>query len=89
MAWDAGPGGDDIATLDEVAFTTSTTAILGSGITPTVDRFTIVRIRGLIAFNLTAATAGTDGYNFMCGIGTCTSDAFAVGVTALPNPFDD
>ncbi len=87
-AWDLGPGGDDLATLDAVTFTASTTQILGSGITPAVDRFTIVRLHGILNLRLTAAAAQDDGYNWAAGIGIASLDAFATGgVSSLPDPF--
>ena len=88
-AWDLGPGGDDIATLDAQAISTSTTVTLGSGITPTVDPLTIVRVRGHVEIDLAAATAQFDGFNYVIGMGIVSLDAFAVGQTAMPNPFDD
>ena len=36
----------------------------------------------------TTAAAG-DGFNVALGIGVCTAPAFAIGVTAVPNPFDE
>ena len=87
--WNIGPGGDDIPTLDVLTFSSSTTMILGAGITPTVDPLTILRTRGFLNFNLRAASAQGDGYNWAAGIGIVSADAFAVGVTATPNPFDD
>ena len=88
LFWALGPGGDDIATMDAVSFTASATAILGSGVSPT-SRFTIIRIHGYLQLALTAADAALSGFNWAFGLGIVTSDAFAVGVTAVPNPFDD
>ena len=89
VAWLLGPGGDDIATLDPIAFTSSTNAILGSGVEPTIGPLVITRTRGFVEVVLTSAGAVTDGYNYAMGIGIASADAFAVGVTAVPNPFDD
>ena len=88
-AWDLGPGGDDLATLDIQSVSSDTTVILGSGITPTVDPLTIVRVRGHLSLRLDTATAAGDGFNWVAGMGIVSNDAFAIGQTAMPNPFDD
>ncbi len=88
--WVLGPGGDDIASLDKTAFSTSTTAVIGSGVAPAGAPFTIVRIRGHLSVSLTTAAAAEGGFNWVAGIGIATEDAFTdIGVTALANPFDD
>ena len=84
-AWGIGPG-SSVAT----AFSIDTSTILGSGVAlVTEDRVTIVRIRGALQAFLTAATAAADGFHCALGIGIVSADAFAVGVTAVPNPLDD
>ncbi len=88
-SWALGPGGYDIATLDRQQFTASQTLIIGSGVTPIIDNLTVVRIRGFIDFGLRSADAVLAGFNFVAGIGIVSGDAFAIGVTATPNPFDD
>ena len=88
VQWELGPGGDDIATLDRLDFTASGTSILGTGAIAT-EPITVVRTRGFISFQLTASAAALDGYNIAYGVGVVTADAFAIGVTAVPNPFDD
>jgi len=88
-SWDLGPGGDDLPTLDVQSITASSTAIMGSGVTPAVDRFTVVRLRGFVEIRLVAASSGGDGYNYNIGIGRASLDAFTAGVASLPNPFDD
>jgi len=87
--WSLGPGGDDIATLDVASKSASTTFILGAGISPTTQQLTLVRTHGHLELGLSAADAALTGFNWTAGIGICTSDAFAVGVTAVPDPFDD
>ncbi len=87
--WQLGPGGDDIVTMDVTQFTTTNTVILGSGVTPVPDPVTIVRTRGFLELNLTGAAAARDGYSWAAGIGIVQEDAFAVGVTAIPKPFED
>ena len=89
-SWSPGPGGNDLATLDAVAISTSTDTIIGLGQTPTVDRFTIVRIHGFLELSLETAGAVASGFSWAAGIGIFTTDAFAdVGATAMPSPFDD
>ena len=88
-AWQLGPGGSDLPTMNRVAFSTNTAAIIGSGITPLIDNLTVIRLHGFLECSLTAANAQRSGFNFVAGIGIITSDAFSVGVTAAPNPFDD
>ncbi len=87
--WSLGPGGDDLATLDAVGISSSTTVIIGSGVTPAVSQLTVVRLHGHLEFALSSAVAALGGFSFAYGIGIVTSDAFAIGVTAVPNPFDD
>jgi len=86
--WTDGPGGDDITTLDVSSFTSTTVQVLGLGIS-TGLRSTIQRIRGYVSLQLTAANAIGDGFNWALGIGIASSDAFASGVGALPDPFSD
>jgi len=88
-AWDLGPGGDDLTTWDRTSFSSSAVKILGSGVLPFAERLTIIRTRGFLEFELTSASAAAEGFNFVAGIGIVTADAFAVGVTAIPSPFDD
>ena len=87
--WELGPGGDDLATLDEVDVSASSVSILGSGVAPTVDGLTIVRVRGMIEVTSQVLTAIGDGVNFAFGIGVVTAAAFAIGVTAVPTPFTE
>ena len=88
-AWENGPGGSDIASWGQTTISTSATTILGSGITPTVDPFTIIRIHGLIECQLITAAAVGDGFNFAAGIGIVSTTAFVVGSGSVPSPFDD
>ena len=88
-AWALGPGASTLAGLGGLSFTSSTTAILGAGVTPVIPNLTIVRIRGMITFELTTSDAALSGYAFTAAIGMVTADAFAVGASAVPDPFDD
>jgi len=88
-SWSLGPGGDDLATLDLATITTSGLFILGSGITPVVSGLTLVRLHGFIELQLTGVAAAGDGFSYAAGVGIVTDDAFAVGASAIPSPFDD
>ncbi len=87
--WDLGPGGDDIATLDSVAIATTTTVILGAGVTPVGQPLTVIRLHGFLELVMTQGTSAADGMNWAFGVGVVTADAFAAGVASVPNPFDD
>ena len=88
-SWALGPGGDDLGTMDAQVRTTTGNIIYGSGVTPVVPNLTIVRTRGFVDMRLLSATAVGDGFNYALGLGIVTNDAFSIGVTATPNPFDD
>jgi len=87
--WELGPGGDDLATLDGVAFSSDASAILGAGVTPVGQNLTIIRTHGFMEFILSTADASLSGFNFAAGIGIVSADAFAVGSGSMPDPFDD
>jgi len=87
--WELGPGGDDLPTLDRVAISSDTNVIIGQGITPVVPHLTVVRIHGFLEISLNTAGAQRSGFNWAAGIGVVTSDAFAIGITAIPQPFSD
>jgi len=85
VAWGVGPGGQ---TAQQFAASVST--ILGNGvILSTETEVTIVRLRGAFSAYLRSATAADNGFHCALGVGIASEDAFAVGVTALPNPLDD
>ena len=75
--------------MDAIAFSTSTTAIIGSGVTPVGQNLTIIRTHGYLEFTMASADAAQSGFNFAGGIGVVSADAFAVGIGSMPNPFDD
>ena len=83
-AWEQGPGGSTATGL-----TGSNTQIVGSGIAALVDGLTVVRIRGSFEAILTSAVSALDGFHAVLGMCVVTNDAFAIGVTAVPNPMDD
>ena len=88
-AWSLGPGGDDLASLDQLSLSATGDSIFGSGVTPVVPALTVVRLRGVLRLNLTAADTGGSGFNYAVGIGIVSADAFTVGATAVPKPFTD
>jgi len=83
-SWEIGPGG-----TGATAFSTPSTAILGSGGTPVSDGFTIVRLHGYMEVVLEAVSAIGGGFIGALGIGIVTADAFAIGQTAMPQPITD
>jgi len=50
---------------------------------------TVTRIRGMALVKLNFGTDAGDGMTGAMGIGLASSDAFAVGATALPGPIND
>ncbi len=82
--WDVGPGG-----LGSTTFGATASIIVGSGISPTVDGLTLIRLRGTLTWLLTSAGAITDRLEMYFGIGVVQSPAFAVGVTAVPTPLTE
>ena len=52
------------------------------------SQVTIIRLRGEFLAFLTAAGAA-EGFSGAVGIGICTDEAFAAGVTAVPGPVDE
>ncbi len=87
--WELGPGGDDLPTWDRISFTSSSQAILGSGVTPINPNLTIIRIHGTVNIALRVADASLSGFNYAMGIGVVTLDAFTAGIGSVPKPFDD
>ena len=83
-AWTEGAGGQ---TNTQAAATF--TNILGGGVITSSGEVTIVRTRGELTIGLSAATAALDGFSGAVGIGIVTTQAFNVGVTALPLPISD
>ena len=81
--WGLGPGGSTVT-----SFSASSVAFLGGVITVGTDGFTITRLRGnLQAFLETGGVS--EGYHCAIGVAVVTSDAIAVGITAVPDPVAD
>ena len=81
--WGLGPG-----TSGATAFTTSSAAIIGAGITPST-LLTVVRTRGLFDAFLTSSTSPGDGFFGAVGIGLASESAFDVGIGSLPTPITE
>ena len=50
---------------------------------------TVVRLRGNFTFGVVTAAAAADGMTGAIGVGICTEEAFAIGITAVPTPITD
>ena len=83
-AWEQGPGAGTL-----VSISSSSKTILGTAFEPAVPGLTIVRIRGNLQAYLKTASAGDSGFHCAVGIGIVTTDAFSIGVTAMPGPLSD
>ena len=83
MQWEQGPGGTVVLTQ-----TTAGSTVLGLGISSGLEG-TIVRLRGLVDFNITSATSPGDGYFGAVGIGIVGTPAFAAGVASMITPLDE
>ncbi len=83
-AWGTGVGSTAPTTINGTQ-----TSIIGGSIVPGVDGLTIIRIRGYIELVMDAIAAAQDGFTGAFGICLVTTDAFAVGITAMPDPVGD
>jgi len=84
-AWGIGVGG----ATGEVTLSGVSSSLLGSGITPTSEGGTVVRIRGEFMAYLQSATAAGDGMRGAVGIGIAHLPAFTAGIASLPKPITD
>jgi len=81
--WDEGPGGEAVTTI-----VGNILQILGAGV-EALETLTVTRIRGLLTCDLSIVGGANEGFQLTYGIGIVSSDAFAVGATAVPNPQED
>ena len=88
-SWDLGPGADDLATLDIATLASTGDSIYGTGAAPVLPHLTLVRLRGMLTFQLQSTDAAGSGFNYAVGIGIASADAFVAGVASLPKPFTD
>ena len=82
-SWGVGPQAvrTAVSSIGKTLWTTG--VILG------IPAGTLVRTRGEVGMSLSLATNAGDGFNGAVGIGIVTTDAFDIGVTAVPGPFSD
>ncbi len=83
-SWGVGPGSG--TTTNQVS---ATGTLLPAGATLTDDGLTLIRTRGVLDMQIT--DSGTPAATMMgaVGIGVVTSEAFAIGATAVPLPVTD
>ena len=80
--WGLGPSASD------QSVSTGTKTLWSTGTAPS-QNLTVVRTRGFVRCILQTAGAAADGFALAHGIYMATEDAFAVGVTAMLDPFAD
>lgn len=83
VSWSIGPSGTS-ATLS-----VSGTALFAIGAQAVADDLTIVRLRGRLMLQLETAASENSGFEYAFGITVVSSNAFDVGVTAVPEPLTD
>ena len=81
--WDAGPN-----LVIAAISATGKTLWTNGRVLATESKATIVRIRGVMTFQLDLATAAGNGLSGAVGIGLVSQEAFAAGVASIPGPFD-
>ena len=82
--WNEGPGTDGL-TGGKLQISAAG-SVVGVGTAPTVGGFTIVRLRGEAQLVLDMTQGADEGALLAIGIGIVTAEAFAVGLTAMPDP---
>ena len=69
-----------------VSMTTTATAILGSFTASGAEPFTVLRMTGAVAAAPRGAAVDLEAAAITLGVGIVSSDALAVGATAMPDP---
>ncbi len=82
--WGFGPGGTGLTTISS-----SSTVILGSGISLTGRPATLVRTRGLFRMYLENVANPGEGFQGAFAIGVVQVAAFTAGVGSLPGPISE
>jgi len=84
--WGVGPGGNSVTKI-----LASGVTLIGAGSISVSESLTLVRTRGSLQAFIVGATLPAVGDGFHCTFGICivSEDAFAVGVTAIPDPNSD
>jgi len=80
-SWDLGPGG-----AAPTAFSTSTSAFLGSAIAILIDGLTIVRLRGDFMAYMTLSSSALDGFQGAFGIAIANTQAVVAGAASVLQP---
>ena len=81
-SWSIGPNGT-------LQLTATGSAVFGTGAVAADVELTIIRTRGIFQAFLSQATASLDGFQGAVGICKVSSNAFGVGITAIPTPVTD
>ena len=82
VSWSLGPSG--IITAGD-----SAVALFGTAAAALLDDLTIVRVRGDLILNLTAAAGVNQGEEWAFGMCIVSENAAGIGVTAVPDPIGD
>jgi len=82
--WDFGPGGTAVTVISA-----SSSVFLGMFVQPTTDGLTLLRLRGMLSFYLTAAAAAADGFQGAIGIGIASAAAITAGAASVPTPITE
>jgi len=72
-----------------VTVASSTAVLIGSGVSPTADGSTVVRLRGELLLFLTGANSNLEGFTGAFGIGICNLPAFIAGIGSVPTPITE
>ena len=81
-SWNGGPDG----TLSR---TTSGSTLFGTGAQTVVDEITLIRTRGILSLQVTAADAVLAGFDGAVGICVVSENAFNAGIASVPTPATD
>ena len=84
VTWGGGPNAASLA------ISSTSKQVWTNGVVLALDsEATLVRIRGMVHVHLLTASAVGDGFIGAVGLGIVTSEAFAIGVTAIPSPLGE
>ncbi len=87
-AWGVGPHTGSAPSASQVISTSGTT-LATVGTSAGVEGLTLIRTRGLLTLQLLTADANGSGFFGAFGLCLVGDEAFAAGVTAVPDPQDD
>ena len=83
--WIIGPDTNTLSTMQ----LTAAGKLLSVGIAPTIGKLTVIRTRGDWHLEVLRTQGASEGVLLAMGIAVFTSDAFAIGPTAVPGPITD